>query len=557
MSSDDFGSEPLGSCSVATIASLLAYGLDQDTITGLCQPEEGNGCTSTDNCMFQYLMGATADAQSAASNVSVGLDVSFLLFSGYLVFIMQLGFAVLCAGCIRSKNCMNILLKNMLDACVGAIGFYLFGYAFAYGRKYGQNSNGFIGNWNFALSYTTETSMSGTEFTTFGWHQFFFQWSFCAATTTIVSGAVAERCTFSAYMTYAFFLSSFVYPVVVHWVWDSQGWLSAFNTFQDGYALILKTGAIDFAGSGVVHMTGGVAALMGAAIIGPRIGRFAPDGSVNEMKGHSSTLVVMGTFLLWFGWFGFNPGSNLVVASQAAATVVSRVAVTTALAGGAGGISMLFYKFLTVRAWDVVATCNGILAGLVAVTASCSVIEPWAAIITGAIGAIVFSVADYVTLNKLKVDDPVSAFALHGAVGAWGVLFPGFLAAPHYVVEVYGAYGFGMDAEAGKRFGLFYGGHGQVLLVQVIEVLAIFGWTGFMMGGFFFIMNLVGLLRVSMQEEMTGLDITNHTKRAGSASQANGGKYESHESWRRPGMEPTAAATTSSSDDDTERADPK
>ncbi|PNW84804.1 hypothetical protein CHLRE_03g159254v5 [Chlamydomonas reinhardtii] len=512
--SGDFGSEPLGSCSVETVTALLGYGLEQDSITALCQPEGGAGCTSTDNCMFQYLMGATADAQSTASDVGVGLDVSFLLFSGYLVFVMQLGFAVLCAGSIRSKNCMNILLKNMLDACVGAIGFYVFGYAFAYGRKYGQNSNGFIGNWNFALSYTTQTSMSGTEFTTFGWHQFFFQWSFCAATTTIVSGAVAERCTFMAYMIYAFFLSSFVYPVIVHWVWDGQGWLSAFNTFQDGYALILKTGAIDFAGSGVVHMTGGIAALMGAWIMGPRVGRFANDGTVNEMRGHSSTLVVMGTFLLWFGWFGFNPGSNLVVASQAAATVVSRVAVTTALAGGAGGISMLFYKFLTVKAWDVVATCNGILAGLVAVTASCSVIEPWAAIITGAIGAIIFSIADYVTLYKLKVDDPVSAFALHGAVGAWGVLFPGFLAAPHYVVEVYGAYGFGMDAREGKRFGLFYGGHGQVLLVQLIEVLAIFGWTGFMMGSFFFILNKAGLLRVPLQEEMAGLDAANYSKSA-------------------------------------------
>ncbi|KAG2483868.1 hypothetical protein HYH03_017265 [Edaphochlamys debaryana] len=416
---------------------------------------------------------------------------------------------------------MNILLKNILDACVGAIGFYLFGYAFAYGRKPGTDANGFIGNWNFALSYTTEQSFAADgNFAGAGWQQFFFQWSFCAAATTIVSGAVAERCTFGAYVAYAFFLSSFVYPVVVHWVWASDGWLSAFNTSDGGYAKILKTGAIDFAGSGVVHMTGGIAALCGAAIIGPRVGRFESNGAVNEMKGHSAVLVVMGTFLLWFGWFGFNPGSNLVIGSRVAAEIVSRVAVCTALGGGAGGFTMLVWKWLRTRAWDVVAVCNGILAGLVAVTAGCAVIEPWAAIIAGAVGALVFCGADYLTLHVAKVDDPVSAFPLHGVVGAWGVLLPGLLAKGDYVEQAYGSYGFGSTVDEGHRYGILYGGHAQVLLSQFIEVLVITAWVGALVGVFFFIVHKAGMLRVSTEEELAGLDVINY------ASIKNGKQYK-------------------------------
>ncbi|KXZ51498.1 hypothetical protein GPECTOR_12g461 [Gonium pectorale] len=423
----------IGACSVATLEALAKYGLDEETISGLCGD---NGCSDVQDCLNMHLLSNAGSVDEKASGVALALDVSFILFSGYLVFIMQLG--------------MNILLKNMLDACVGAMGFYLFGYAFAYGRKEGQKSNGFIGNWNFALSYTTQTSFSGEEFAAQGWHLFFFQWSFCAATTSIVSGAVAERCTFTAYLAYAFFLSSFVYPVLVHWVWDPSGWLSAFNTSRDGYAMILRTGAVDFAGSGVVHMTGGLAALMGAWIIGPRVGRFDEAGNVQEIKGHSATLVVMGTFLLWFGWFGFNPGSNLTIASQAAATVVSRIAVCTALAGGAGGIAMLLYKHATTGAWDVIAVCNGILAGLVAITSACSVVEP---------------------------------------------------------------------------FGLFYGGHGQILLVQFIEVLAIAGWTCSTMGAYFFAMNKAGLLRVSQEDELAGLDVANFNKSVRNGSAYNGSAH--------------------------------
>ncbi|GIL45375.1 hypothetical protein Vafri_2625 [Volvox africanus] len=500
----------IGSCNAATILSLLQYGIQKNDIQTLCE----DGCRSYQDCVNAYLLSQTAAANAKASEVSESLDVAFMLYNSYLVFMMQLGFAVLCAGSLRSKNCMNILLKNVLDSCVGAIGFYLFGYAFAYGLKPNDDGNGFIGNWNFALSYTTKVSHDDDSdgFSKFGWHNFFFQWSFCAAATTILSGAVAERCNFAAYLLYSFFLSSFVYPVVVHWVWSSQGWLSAFNTDHDGNASILRVGAVDFAGSGVVHMTGGFASLMGAWIIGPRVGRFAADGSVNEMKGHSATLVVMGTFLLWFGWFGFNPGSNLVIASTTATRIVSRVAVCTAMSGGAGGVGMLLYKYVTTRSWDTVGTCNGVLAGLVAVTSGCAVIEPWAAIICGLVAAVIFCIVDHFTLYVLKVDDPVSAFPLHGGVGMFGVLFTGLLAQADYVSEVYGSTEWGSTAKSGKRYGILYGGHGQILLANFVEVLSIIGWSCFMMGTFFFILNKIGLLRVSVDAELAGLDITNRLK---------------------------------------------
>ncbi|KAG2428008.1 hypothetical protein HXX76_011994 [Chlamydomonas incerta] len=474
---------------------------------------------------------------TAKAEVGLSLDVAFLLFSAYLVFgPMQLGFALLCAGAIRSKNSMNVLMKNILDACTGAIGFYLFGYAFAFGHQANKTSNAFIGDYNFALSYTTQVSnvnntISYDGFATQGWHVFFFQWSFCAAATTIVSGAVAERCTFQAYLAYAFFISSFVYPVIVHWVWSASGWLSAFNTSNNGYALILQTGAIDFAGGGVVHLTGGMAALMGAWIIGPRIGRFDASGKVNEMKGHSATLVVMGTFLLWFGFYGFNPGSNLTISTKASAIVVSRVAVTTTLSAGAAGLTGLFWRYMRTSTWDTVLVCNCCLAGLVGITCSCSVVEPWAALICGFVAAFVFIGFEYVVLYKMKIDDPVSAVALHLFCGVWALLFPGLLAQPSYVEDVYGAYGFGKDVQGSKKFGILYGGHGQVLLCQVIEALSICTWVGIMMGAFFAILKLAKRLRVPVDQELAGLDVSKHTNEAYNGAimpAAGGGGYGSN-----------------------------
>ena len=220
-----------------------------------------------------------------------------MLFSAYLVFFMQAGFAMLCAGSVRSKNVMNILLKNVMDACVGAVAFYIFGFGVAYGvPDAGEAGNSFIGSGNWALS---ETHFSN-------WQFFLFQWAFSAAAATIVSGSVAERTHFGAYLAYSFLLTAFVYPTVAHWVWDEYGWLSAFNAEP-----LYQTGMIDFAGSGVVHMVGGFSGLMGAIIVGPRTYRFDASGRPVAMPGHNASLVVIGTFILWFGWYGFNPGSML------------------------------------------------------------------------------------------------------------------------------------------------------------------------------------------------------------------------------------------------------
>ncbi|GIL80591.1 hypothetical protein Vretimale_15918 [Volvox reticuliferus] len=471
-------------------------------------------------CVLTYLAKRERElsldfSQTARAEVAISLDVAYVLFSAYLVFgPMQLGFTLLCAGAIRSKNSMNVLMKNILDACTCAIGFYLFGYAFSYGHKSHKTSNAFIGDWNFAHSYTTDVSsdpdpVAPGDFPTQGWHAWLFQWSLCAVATTIVSGAVAERCTFGAYLAYSFFISSFVYPVVAHWVWSPDGWLSAFNTgARGGYARILRTGAIDFAGAGVVHMTGGMAALMGAWIIGPRIGRFDASGKVNEMKGHSATLVVMGTLLLWFGYYGFAPGANLTIATMSGAVVVSRVAVNTTLSAATAGLTTLFVRYFQSATWDTVLVCSGCLGGLVSITAGCAVVEPWAAVLCGLGAAVVFISSEYMVLYKMKIDDPVSAVALHLFCGLWGLIFPGLLAKPHYVLGVYGDNGFGTTVKAAGKYGILYGGHGQVLLCQFIEALVICAWVGTMMGAFFYIFKVAKQLRVHVDQELAGLDVT-------------------------------------------------
>jgi Amt family ammonium transporter len=262
---------------------------------------------------------------------------------------------------------------------------------------------------------------------------------------------------------------------------------------------MFNTGMLDFAGSGIVHMTGGVAGLVGAAIVGPRTGRFAPDGRVNPMPGHSAPLVVLGTFILWVGWYGFNPGSQLAIASVGDATVAARTAVTTTLAAAGGGVSAMALNYYLYHVWDLIAVCNGALAGLVSVTAGCSIIEPWAALLCGMLGAVVIHFSSKLLL-RLQIDDPLEAAPMHGFCGAFGVIYNGFMAKPSYVRAVFG----------GDEYGVFYGGSGKLLGAQIVGVLVIAAWVGTNLAGFFFLMKKMNLLRTTVEEENLGLDESKH-----------------------------------------------
>lgn len=359
--------------------------------------------------------------------------------------------------------------------------------------RFGKDSDadGFIGSGNF-VSHDMPSD--------FPWNFYLFQWAFAAAAATIVSGSVAERTQFMAYLGYSFFLTSFVYPVVVHWVWSPDGWLSGSAPEEDR---LWNTGMLDFAGSGVVHMVGGWAGFMGAAVVGPRVGRFDNEGNVRDLPGHSATLVVLGTFLLWFGWYGFNPGSMLTIQGTAAINVVGRAAVTTTLSGGTAGCTALFLTYFKTDAWDLLAVCNGLLAGLVSVTASCPMIEPWAAVLCGFIGAFIFQGAEKLLL-RMRVDDPLAAAPMHGCCGMWGVLFVGLLAKEEFIAETYGR------PIGGLEHGLFYGGGGNLLACQVVGIAVIASWTAVLLGSFFVMMNKLGMMRVPPEEELIGLDVSHH-----------------------------------------------
>ncbi|KAI3749900.1 hypothetical protein L2E82_20520 [Cichorium intybus] len=431
------------------------------------------------------------------TSVTDSINTIYLLFSAYLVFMMQLGFAMLCAGSVRAKNAMNIMLTNVVDAVVGSLSYYLFGFAFAFGD--GSGSNPFIGTQYFALKDIPSNS--------FDYSFFLYQWAFAIAVAGITSGSIAERTQFSAYLVFSFFLSGFVYPIVAHWVWSSAGWLSPGST-----SLLFGSGAIDFAGSGVVHLVGGVAGLWGALIEGPRVGRFDAFGKPVQMRGHNATLVVLGTFLLWFGWFGFNPGSfNKILVSypdsfdQGNWTGVGRTAVTTTLAGSTAGIVTLFGRRLLVGHWDALDVCNGVLGGFVAITSGCSVVEPWAAIVCGFFAACVLIGLNIVAL-KLQYDDPLEAAQLHGGCGAWGLIFTGLFAKEEFVIQTYNSGSLGVT----RPYGLFLGGGWGLIGAQLAELLVIVGWVSVTMGPLFYLLHWLRILRISSDEEVAGLDISSH-----------------------------------------------
>ncbi|KAG9149437.1 hypothetical protein Leryth_003396 [Lithospermum erythrorhizon] len=439
------------------------------------------------------------DQFSSVSNkftdTNYAIDSTYLLFSAYLVFAMQLGFAMLCAGSVRAKNTMNIMLTNVLDAAAGGLFYYLFGFAFAFGSP----SNGFIGKQFFGLK-----DMPNSE-SAYDYSNFLYQWAFAIAAAGITSGSIAERTQFVAYLIYSSFLTGFVYPVVSHWIWASDGWASAFNTDN----LLFGTGVIDFAGSGVVHMVGGVAGFWGAFIEGPRIGRFDHSGRPVALRGHSASLVVLGTFLLWFGWYGFNPGSfNKIAVPYAEGqfygqwSAVGRTAVTTTLAGCMAALTTLFGKRLLSGHWNVTDVCNGLLGGFAAITSGCSVVDPWAAIICGFVAALVL-IGFNKLAEKFKYDDPLEAAQLHGGCGAWGIIFTALFAKEKYVHEVY-------SNKVGRPYGLLMGGKGKLLAAHVIQILVTIGWVSVTMGPLFYILHKFKLLRISPEDEMAGMDLTRH-----------------------------------------------
>lgn len=469
-------------CTTAQYNSLVTKLGDNDLALAVC--------TSLQN------MNTPTDT-SAMDALKFGVNSGWLITSGALVFIMHAGFAMLCAGAIRRKNAMNILLQTMLDACCSAIAFYLVGFGFAYGE--GDKPNAFIGNALFGLD---RYSSSFTGVADGRWTDFFYQWAFAATAATIPAGCVAERLNFNAYLGYSSFISAWVYPVVTHWVWCRQGWLTYNLPGPTGRtSFLFDSGMIDFAGSAVVHMVGGLAGMMGCILVGPRLGRFNVNGVPTDMPGHSTVLVVLGTMLLWFGWYGFNPGSSLIIDNVSSATVASRAAVMTTLSGSAGGIASLVITKIRHRYWDLLSVCNGTLVGFVAVTAGAHVLEPWAAIACGIIGACVFELVAYLFLYKLKIDDPLSAAPMHAFGGATGVLFVGFLAKKEYIQEAYGR---------SDNYGLFYGGGGRLLACQLVGVAVIAGWTCVNMGIFFYIFKMFNSLRIPYHEEEQGLDVSKH-----------------------------------------------
>ncbi|MDC1237296.1 ammonium transporter [Polaribacter sp.] len=387
------------------------------------------------------------------------IDTIWVAICGAIIFFMEGGFALLEAGFVRSKNAMSIIAKVIIDITFGGIAFYLIGFGIAYG-----NSNGW-----FAFDTGITTKDLGLGLTVSNKLFWFIQLGFAIAAISIVSGAVAERMKIWSYAIYVFIFCAVMYPLVANWVWNPNGWLAL-------------RGFNDFAGSAAVHAMGGFSALAAAIVLGPRIGKYRKNGEVNAIPGHNLPLAAIGAFILWFGWFGFNPGSTLGAVGNW--ELIGTVATNTFLASAAGGISTMFYTYFRYGQIDITMTINGVLAGLVAITAGCNVVGPNAAIIIGLIAGVLVDIA-VLYIDKLKIDDPVGAIAVHGVNGFFGALAVGLFA---------------------TEGGLFFGGGTAMLATQALGVLVI-GAFGFVFT--FILMKImqktVGI-RISKVEESAGID---------------------------------------------------
>ncbi|MGM9630272.1 ammonium transporter [Butyricicoccus sp.] len=400
----------------------------------------------------------TTSIMSVLADHAAAIDTSWTLLGAALVFFMQAGFAMVETGFTRAKNAGNIIMKNLMDFSLGTPIYWLFGFGLMFG-----GTGALIGGFDFMTN--------GGEG---GYTTLIFQTVFCATAATIVSGAMAERTKFSSYCIYSMIISGIVYPISGHWVWGG-GWLA-------------EMGFHDFAGSTAVHMVGGVAALIGAAFLGPRIGKFGKDGKPKAIPGHSLTLGALGCFILWFCWFGFN-GASTVAMTDGAYETASSVYVTTNLAAAVATVTVMCITWIRYKKPDVSMTLNGSLAGLVAITAGCDMVTPLGAAIIGICAgfAVVFGI-EFVE-KVLKIDDPVGAVGVHCINGALGTILTGL---------------FAVDG------GLFYGGGAHFLLVQIIGVVAVAAWVAVTMTIVFWAIKHTIGLRVSEEEEIRGLDIMEH-----------------------------------------------
>lgn len=401
--------------------------------------------------------------QLSADKVAAAIDNVWVLVTAFLVFFMQAGFAMVEAGFTRAKNASNIVMKNLMDFAIGSVAFWLIGFAIMFGKDAG----GLLGTTGFFYSDSFKHLGLSIPLASF----LMFQTVFAATAATIVSGAMAERTKFIAYCIYSAVISLIIYPVVGHWAWGG-GWLS-------------KLGFIDFAGSTVVHSVGGWAALIGASMLGPRIGKYTKDGKANAIPGHSITLAALGTFILWFGWFGFNPGSTLSGMNEK----IGDIAVNTNLAAAMGADLAMIYTWIKYKKPDVSMTLNGALAGLVAITAGCASVNTFGAAIIGGLAGILVVISVEFIDKKLKVDDPVGAISVHGVCGSFGTLMVGLFA---------------------TESGLFYGGGIKQFLVQLAGVASTFLWTTITTFILFAIIKMTVGLRVSEEEEIEGLDVAEH-----------------------------------------------
>lgn len=410
------------------------------------------------------------DLQKAIAALQKQTDIVWTVVAACLVFFMQAGFAMVETGFTRAKNAGNIMMKNLMDFSMGGVAYWAVGFGLMFGV-----SNGFVGGSNFFANFDNATIDGQWGFTFW-----LFQVVFAATAATIVSGAMAERTKFSAYLLYSFVISLLIYPIFGHWAWGNL--LNADNAKSGAW--LANKGFIDFAGSTVVHSVGGWAALAGAIVVGPRIGKFSKDGKAIPIPGHSLTLAALGVFILFFGWFGFNPGST-----TAASGLESRIAVNTLLAGCAGAIACLIVSWIKFGKPDIGMTLNGTLAGLVGITAPCATVTPLGALIIGLLAGVIvfFSVLFF---DKIKIDDPVGAISVHGVCGAFGTISSAL---------------FHENLFMGKEYDLM----GQ-LTTQLIGVGTCFAWTFTTAFVLFKVISMTIGLRVTREEEIEGLDFCEH-----------------------------------------------